>query len=483
MRRSLVVAIAAAAIAAPLAIGTGTASAAPKAKAATAPVVDFNKDGYADLVLGAANATVGGKQEAGYVAVVYGSKSGAGQAHRKVVDRAGAGVPGDVTEYGRFGKELTAADLDGDGYTDLVVGAASGGTVVLWGSAAGLTDAAAELPGAGGSLAVGDFDGDGHRDLVTQEYKAAPESDDTGMTVSYGPFTRGGEAARKDAIGFGSFRELGEFVAGDLDGDGVDDLVTSHGFEDRAYGSRFWKGAKSGLGHTYKGLKASVGGAVADVDGDGYGDFVTRDNGSSNEDLDSDAGTVRVDYGSKDGPAATRTTKITQDSPGVPGVGERGGYVGDVYYSGDQFGASISAGDADGDGYADIAVGVPGEDVTAARKNVLDSGNIVLLKGAKSGLSGKGAQAFTQTTPGVPGASEKSDKFGAEVLLSDVNGDKKADLTVTAPWEDGTYRDSGAAWVFKGAATGLTTAGISSFGPAALGAPEKDARLGERLAR
>ncbi|WP_030673424.1 FG-GAP and VCBS repeat-containing protein [Streptomyces sp. NRRL B-1347] len=481
MRRSLVVAIAAAAVAAPLVVGAGTASAAPKA--ATAPVVDFNKDGYADLVLGAATATVGGKQEAGYVAVVYGSKSGPDRAHPKVVDRSSAGVPGDVSEYGAFGDELTAADLDGDGYTDLVVGANAGSTVVLWGSAAGIADVVTELPGAGGSLAAGDFNGDGHRDLVTQEYKTAPESDDTGMTVSYGPFTRGGAAASKDAIGFGSFRELGDFVAGDLDGDGVDDLVTSHGFEDRAYGSRFWKGSKSGLGHTYKNLKASVGGAVADVDGDGYNDFVTRDNGSSNEDLDSDAGTVRVDYGSKNGPAATRSVKITQDSPGVPGVGETGGYIGDEYYSGDQFGASVSAGDVNGDGYADIAVGLPGEDVKAAGKNVLDTGSIVLLKGSKSGLSGTGAQAFTQTTPDVPGASEKGDKFGARVLLSDVDGDKKADLTVTAPWEDGTYRDSGAAWVFKGAATGLTTAGITSFGPAALGAPEKNARLGEHLAR
>ncbi|AZM54746.1 hypothetical protein DMA15_21110 [Streptomyces sp. WAC 01529] len=473
MRRSLVVAIAAAAIAAPLAVGTATASAAPRAEAAKTPVVDFNKDGYADLALGAAHATVGGKQEAGYVAVVYGSKGGADQARRKVVDRSSAGVPGGVSKHGAFGRELTAADLDGDGYTDLVVGAGKGGTVVLWGSAAGLTDAAARLPGAVGSLAVGDFDGDGHRDLVTHDYKATPESDNPGMTVWYGPFTRGGEAARKDDIGFERFPELDGFVAGDMDGDGVDDLVTSHSFEDLAFSSRFWKGGASGLGHTAKDLKASVGGAVADVDGDGYGDFVTRDNGPFDDDNERDKGTVRVDYGSKDGPAATRTVKITQDSPGVPGVGE----------DGDQFGASISAGDVNGDGYADIAVGVPGEDVTASGKNVRDSGNVVLLKGARSGLGGKGSQSFTQTTPGVPGASEKGDKFGAEVSLADVNGDKKADLTVTAPGEDGTYRDSGAAWVFKGAATGLTTAGISSFDPAALGAPEKDARLGSRLAR
>ncbi|MEI5099364.1 FG-GAP repeat protein [Streptomyces sp. PmtG] len=147
------------------------------------------------------------------------------------------------------------------------------------------------------------------------------------------------------------------------------------------------------------------------------------------------------------------------------------------------FGFDISAGDINADGYADVAVGVPGEDVKAGTKNVEDAGSVVILKGAKGGLSGTGAQAFTQSAKGVPGASEKDDRFGTRVLLSDLNGDKKADLTVAAPWEDGTVLNSGAAWVFKGSATGVTTSGATSFGPAALGAPEKGARLGERLAR
>ena len=147
--------------------------------------------------------------------------------------------------------------------------------------------------------------------------------------------------------------------------------------------------------------------------------------------------------------------------------------------SGDQFGYSLAAGDVTGDGYPDIAVGVPGEDVGSVR----DTGAVVLLKGSAAGLTGTGAQAFHQSTSGVTGVSEESDYFGRTVALTDVNADHRADLAVATPYEDGAYADSGAVWVLRGATSGLTTTGITSFGPGALGAPEKEARFGDDLAR
>ncbi|MEE1757523.1 FG-GAP repeat protein, partial [Streptomyces sp. SP18BB07] len=45
---------------------------------------DFNGDGYADLVVGAPNATISGKAKAGYVAVLYGSKSGVSPTNKKL---------------------------------------------------------------------------------------------------------------------------------------------------------------------------------------------------------------------------------------------------------------------------------------------------------------------------------------------------------------------------------------------------------------
>ncbi|MEI5098347.1 FG-GAP-like repeat-containing protein [Streptomyces sp. PmtG] len=473
MRRTAMAAALVATATATALAATGTASAAAPTPPRTPPT-DFNHDGYADLAVTAPYATIGGKPYAGYVAVVYGSKNGPDREHAAVIDRNTDGVPGGIEKNGTFGSGATAGDLDGDGFTDLVVSSKYGSkALLLWGSRDGLTGASAQLEANSSLFTTGDFNGDGHRDLVSNLYSADDETQ-AGMVVSYGPFTRAGNPARKEAIRTNTYYRPTSLVPGDLNGDGVDDLVTSHDSLEPARPARFWKGTDGGLSttsHAY--LKPSLGGAVADVDGDGYGDFVTRDNGSSNDDNDREKGTVRVDYGSKEGPAATRTKKITQDSPGVPGVGE----------TGDRFGADISAGDVNGDGFADVAVGVPGEDIGSGSGRVTDAGSVVLLKGARSGLSGAGAQAFDQSKPGVPGASEAEDWFGHRVLLSDVNGDKRADLTVTAHGEDGAMENSGAAWVFPGARAGVTTTGLVSFGPKGLGAPEDYAHFGQDVGR
>ncbi|MFK4065974.1 FG-GAP-like repeat-containing protein [Streptomyces sp. NPDC029674] len=468
MRRSLIAAVAVASLAAPLALATaGTAAAAPVPS--KAPVTDFNRDGYADLAISAP----GGYDDAtpGSVSIVYGSASGPDTAHAKTISRATPGVPGNAVNGDRFGNQTAAADLDGDGYTDLVVNG-GGKSVVLWGSAQGLTgEGSAELASTGAQVTAGDFNGDGKRDLVTAEYPEPEDpmdNDDQGMTIAYGPFTRDGKAASSQQVVTSQTFGPGDFVTGDVTGDGADDIVTSHGFEEMAHKSQLWKGGKDGVATTSQKLAPSVGGAVADVDGDGYGDFVTRDIGDNFEDMPYQKGTVLVRYGSASG-LSDRSAKITQDTAGVPGVGE----------DGDEFGTNISAGDVNGDGFADIAVGVPGEDI----ESVADAGSVVLLKGARTGLTGTGAQAFDQSKADVPGASEKNDKFGGQVLLSDTNKDGKADLTVTAPLEDGTYADAGAAWHLRGATGGLTVTGIKSFGPAALGAPDKGVRFGDFLAR
>ncbi|AZM53841.1 hypothetical protein DMA15_15685 [Streptomyces sp. WAC 01529] len=468
MRRSLTAALAVTTLLTPLALvaTAGSASAAPVPP--RTPLVDFNHDGYADVAI----SSVGGWQGTtpGTVTVIYGSASGPDTAHA-TFGRATPGVPGDPQDGGRFGSQTAAADLDDDQYTDLVI-SGDGNAVVLWGSALGLHgEKSSELPWRGSDVTAGDFNGDGKRDLVTGDIEGEPDPGDDlfGMSVSYGPFTRDGKAASKQQVP--TQREFGEsaFVVGDVTGDGADDIVSSHGFEERAYGSQFWKGGKGGVSTTSKPLDATYSGAIADVDKDGYGDLIVRDIGGNYEDMPYQKGTILVRYGTPAGPSATRTAKITQDTAGVPGVGEVG----------DEFGSSISAGDVNGDGYADVAVGIPGEDIDA----VADAGSTVLLKGSRTGLTGTGAQAFQQSTTGVPGVSEKNDKFGAQVLLSDTNKDGKADLTATAPTEDGTYADSGAAWYLRGAARGLTVTGITSYSPRSLGLPEDRVEFGGALTR
>ncbi|MGY1437425.1 FG-GAP repeat protein [Streptomyces reniochalinae] len=122
-------------------------------------------------------------------------------------------------------------------------------------------------------------------------------------------------------------------------------------------------------------------------------------------------------------------------------------------------------GDVTGDGYADIAVGVPSEAVRGT-----DAGAVVLLKGSADGVSATGAQAFHQETTGVPGVAEDGDRFGSSVHLADIDGTGEADLFAAAEGEDiGTVADAGAVWVLRGASSGLTTSGVTSFNGADFG--------------
>ncbi|WP_328554399.1 FG-GAP and VCBS repeat-containing protein [Streptomyces sp. NBC_00358] len=440
--------------------------AAPASATTTTPVIDFNGDGFADLAISAPDATVSGVGDAGYLSVVYGSSAGADTKHSQLITRAAEGVPGDVMEYDYFGSWTAARDLDGDGYTDLVVGGYHT-PVVLWGSPQGLRGGAA-LAGTTYQVGAGDINGDGHADLVANVGGS--------LEVRFGPFTRAGVPASTDTLAFAEEDGPQDFTVGDVTGDGKDDVVTQHGFEEMQHKSRLWKGTSTGLSKTFQSSGYyTVGGVIADVNKDGYGDFIARQVDQVSEMMEYDAGDIRVVYGSASG-FSTRTSKINQDTAGVPGVGEAGDDNADY---GDQFGYSLAAGDVTGDGYPDIAVGVPGEDIGSIR----EAGAVVLLKGGASGLTGTGAQAFSQSTSGVPGASEKDDHFGAAVLLADVNANHRVDLAVGTPQEDGTYQDSGAAWLLRGSKNGLTTTNIASFGPGTLNAPQKGSRFGTGFAR
>ncbi len=445
----------------------GADAGAPR-PAGLAPKADFNKDGYGDYAVSAPKGAVGAKKKAGYVAVVYGSADGADIGHRQILNLDSPGVAGAAAADDEFGDRSVARDLNGDGFTDLAVGASNyyepdrRFVTILWGGADGLTSGT-RLTGVewldGREMTAGDFDGDGKGDLVATGQGGA-------VHVFYGPISKDGTAAKvtplpgQDSTGVNA-------VAGDMTGDGKDDLVSMHVYEESAEGSLFWKGSGKGLGGEPMRLESGATGTVGDLDADGYGDLVMRIIPDDAADLlEEDEGTVKVYYGSPEGPGGKGTT-VNQDSPSMPGAGEKG----------DQFGYDLTAGDVNGDGHADIGVGVPYETLGSgsARKN---TGTAILLRGGKRGTFGTGAQVVSQDGYGVPGKAEAGDLFGSTVTLRDLDDDGLDELGIGAPGEYGNAQRSGAGWVLRGTPGGLGAEGAVSFNPGDLKAPSAGAQLG-----
>jgi hypothetical protein len=169
---------------------------------------DFNGDHLADLAVGVPNEAIGTIKNAGSVVVLPGAAAGLTATGSKSFDQNTSGVPGSVETGDLFGSALATGDVTKDGRADLAVGApgeavgslGSAGTVdLLKGSASGLTGTGAQgltqntasVPGAaeagdrfGGAVALGDLNGDGVADLV-----AGSPGEAIGTIANAGGFT------------------------------------------------------------------------------------------------------------------------------------------------------------------------------------------------------------------------------------------------------------------------------------------------------
>jgi FG-GAP repeat len=187
----------------------------------------------------------------------------------------------------------------------------------------------------------------------------------------------------------------------------------------------------------------------SDFNNDGFTDLVI---GVVLEDVggEADAGAVNVLYGSAAGLQATSPDDQFwhQDSPGVQDTAE---FL-------DDFGSSLGAGDFNNDGFADLAIGVPSEDVGA----VVAAGAVNVLYGSTGGLQATSPndQFWHQDRQGVADTAEDGDRFGSSLGAGDFNNDGFADLAigvagVVSAEDVGTVVDAGAVNVLYGSAAGL----------------------------
>ncbi len=328
----------------------------------------------------------------------------------------------------------------------------------------------------GFAVATGDFNGDGRDDLAVgtqgETIGGAPTAGAVNVIYSAGAgglATAGnqfwhqdspsipGEAEADDQFGYA-------LATGDFNGDGFSDLAIGVPFEDAGllgdaggvhvlYGSaagltaaanQVWDQDAAGVeGEAEAGDQLGYALVTGDFNGDGFSDLAIGVNG---EDVGSasDGGTVNVLYGSAARLTATGNQAWHQDVSGVEGDAA----------SGDQFGWALAAGDFNGDGRSDLAVGAPGENVGS----ISDAGAVNVLYGSAAGLTAADDQLAHQNVPTVLDAAEAADFFGWALAAGAFNGDGRSDLAVGVPNESVSGGAvAGAANVFYGSAAGPPT--------------------------
>lgn len=351
------------------------------------------------------------------------------------------------------------SDFNGDGYADLAVGVPNGtvggkkaGYVnVVWGGPKGLgahgstriSQATAEVPGTpeagdrfGASVALKDLNGDGIAELLV----GAPGEDVTGRGTDAGMVTVVGGARGRPGPGAtvltgpSASSAYGKSVAvADLTGDGSRDIVI--GGTDKVV-------LLTADGILTTVLTAPMGGrapvlATGDFDSDGTADLA-------------------VAYWTVNAPYTQSHVRLWRWSASKSRMAN--------FWNTDNAAAtSLAAGDFDGDGHDDLALGECREiadeniDDPCGPEALAKGGGVHIHYGSPEGSwFGSRTQTVNQDTAGVPGVAENGDRFGAALAVADINRDGRDDLIAGAPGEAiGSRAGAGAATLLFGGAQGL----------------------------
>jgi hypothetical protein len=406
---------------------------------------DLNGDGYSDIIIGSDSYDDGGNANEGVVLAFYGSATGLPSTPSYTLNKT------DVANAA-FGVCVSpAGDVNGDGYSDIIVGASFynglGGAFAFYGRPNGLSansnwnyevnEADAQM---GEVSTAGDVNGDGYGDVLVaiEDYDGGVNPDEMAVLVFYGT-VNGLPAAPNWTYTFGAAPILGISLAasgiGDVNGDGYADIMVGlpFNFNGQVSEGQCWAfyGSATGLStapnwsfesnvsSSNTGVSVS---AAGDVNGDGYGDAMIGASGNN--------GTVNgrsfIFYGNGTGLAAAPNWTYITTNPGS------------------YFGECVSgAGDVNGDGYADVVVGA-----NRYTGSVTTSGAIFIFLGSALGTSASPSQIIE--------SDQAFSWFGLSCASAgDVNGDGFSDVIVGAYSHDNGETEEGRAYLYHGTATGL----------------------------
>ncbi|MDT8858435.1 VCBS domain-containing protein [Paracoccaceae bacterium Fryx2] len=466
---------------------------------------DVNGDGFDDLIVGAPFDDPNGDRS-GASFVVFGKTNGTAVQLSDVEAGTGGFVINGVSANDNSGFSVSSAgDVNGDGFDDLIVGAlgddpngvSSGASFVVFGKTDGTAvELSAIEAGTGGFVingvsaldqsgwsvsSAGDVNGDGFDDLIVGARGDDPNGNESGASfVVFGKTD--GTAVELSAIeaGTGGFVINGVSAsdrsgysvssAGDVNGDGFDDLIVGANGDDPngvSSGASFVVfGKTDGTAVELSAIAAGTGGFVingmsaydqsgisvssaGDVNGDGFDDLIV---GAPYDDPNGDySGASFVVFGKTDSTAV----ELSAIEAGT------GGFVINGVSDGDYSGYSVSsAGDVNGDGFDDLIVGAKYDDPNG------DYSGASFVVFGKTDSTAVELSAIEAGTGGFVINGVSADDFSGNSVSSagDVNGDGFDDLIVGAPFDAPNGANSGASFVvfggdFSGAATQVGTVG------------------------
>ncbi len=404
---------------------------------------DVNGDGYSDIIVGH-HLYDNGQTNEGRVVVFHGSASGPATTPSWTYESNSASA--------QFGYCVsTAGDVNGDGYSDVIVGAPyldngqtdEGRVYVFQGSSSGLSatpnwtyerDQATSYLGRSVACA-GDVNGDGYSDIVFgAPFFDSGNTNEGRVFVFHGSATGLPSSVTWLTEGNQDGANAGASVAcaGDVNGDGYSDIIYGAPLHDNGQADEgravVHLGSATGLqtaAHwTVESDQASANAGTSvssagDVDNDGYSDVVVGtplwDGGQTDE------GRIQIARGSASGLTIVHQT-LEPD------------------FTGEQRGSSVAcAGDVNGDGYADVLSGSPLHS---------SGGEVDLFLGMSTGIS---------AVPTSLSGFQANARFGRSVASAgDINGDGFSDVIVGAQFHDGTFINEGRVRCYPGAAASIS---------------------------